>query len=1102
MQLTELKGKVDFGIITIREDEFEAVLHHFPEAGRVAGRRQYNLRRVELASGGSYLVAVLRCIEQGNGEAQSAAHDLLEDLNPQWLLVLGIAGGVPSGEFGLGDVIVSTRLHDFSVEAVLHERGAEYALTGGPVDKSAAVVAANFPALKADLGNWSTAELVGAKRPTVPTLESVQSGDWLYGDEEWRGKVCHALSRHAGRTQPLVAAGAIASSDRLIKDTEILKVWMKMARQILAIEMESAGVYRAAYGRQVPTLAIRGISDVVGLKRDAAWTQYACYTAAAFALALLRTRPLEPRGACRSVLPEYADDASRKLSEQIEEVRRRKARLQAAGAETSALDQEILGLRRQLREGGQLREGDSLGDGRYLLLRRIGRGGFATVWEAYDEQTDQRVAIKVLHSDLARDPMRRERFFRGARVMSELAHAAIVKVLESYGQDGGFYYFVMEFISGGDLREAVLSGKIASDAIIPLILRVGEALELAHKRKFVHRDIKPANILLDEKGSPRLTDFDLVGGLDTTGGTRTGALGTFIYAAPELMDRPQDADARADVYGLGMTTLFGLYGRELSLDIIQDTEKKKLIGRLPCNAGVKKVLQSAVSRSQEKRYPNVSGLCRALKEAQGSAVKPAGASPALPPKGLAFEAKVTWNQRDPILKLPSRATQPDLPRGELSAQLPNGGVWQFRLMKEFCTVARPVGTDSNRLPELLRLWFGQHAGHPETVFRVRFTRDAGGWTVAPIQQKAQFQSHLKSNMVNGPSLTWIHLSDLYFGASSLHDGFAQEHVFEAIRRDLTEAYPHKSPNFIFITGDIAFAARPEQYKAAEKWLRDLLEAVDASPASLRIVPGNHDVDRRLARKQPVTALHKDIRTQWRNLDTYLDGKAQQKDLALYLTDEDRASRDLLSEKLSQYASFVKRIAPDHPIGNAGSVLDWSEHRVLHEGRRSALRLAGLCSVWVSDAGDAERKLIIGEHSLQELHATAPNDLLIVLTHHPLSWFQDESQRLLLERLAEKRPYVHLCGHVHEKVANRHEHLGTSRLALHLVAGAVHGDPRGDHFYSWGAIQWRNGRWELGWAPRIYVEGQGMRADRRNYELDDTGFLWDTIDLPWEPPPRK
>ncbi len=289
MQLVDVRGKVDFGIITIREDEFEAVLARFPAAGRVTGRRQYNLRRVTLPGGGSYLVSVVRCIEQGNGEAQSAAHDLLEDLNPRWLLVVGIAGGIPSDAFTLGDVVVSTRIHDFSVEAVLHESKPEYALAGGPVEKAAAALAANLPALKEELGPWNAPTAIATERPSIELNELS-----LYGDDHWKDTVRKSLLRHTGRAHPIVSAGAIASSDRLIKDTEILAVWMKVARHVLAVEMESAGVYRATYGRQVPTLSIRGISDIVGFKRNPAWTQYACHSAAAFALALMQTRPFEP----------------------------------------------------------------------------------------------------------------------------------------------------------------------------------------------------------------------------------------------------------------------------------------------------------------------------------------------------------------------------------------------------------------------------------------------------------------------------------------------------------------------------------------------------------------------------------------------------------------------------------------------------------------------------------------------------------------------------------------------------------------------------------------------------------------------------------------
>lgn len=299
MNLADVNGKVDFGILTIREDEFAAVLERFPPSNLVSGQRHYNLCRVELPRGESYLVAVLRCVEQGNGEAQDAARDMLEDLAPAWLLVVGIAGGVPSDEFTLGDVVVSTRIHDFTVEAVLQDGASEYAVTGGPIDKRAAVVVANLPARSADFVDWNSSGSIGTERPPILVTDNS-----LYGPPDWREKVRRVLAHHATRTEPRVTTGAIASSDRLIKDTELLAVWLKVARQAVAVEMESAGVYRAAHGRRVPAIAIRAISDVVGFKRDARWTAYACQSAASFASAFVRARPVEPISTARQTAME------------------------------------------------------------------------------------------------------------------------------------------------------------------------------------------------------------------------------------------------------------------------------------------------------------------------------------------------------------------------------------------------------------------------------------------------------------------------------------------------------------------------------------------------------------------------------------------------------------------------------------------------------------------------------------------------------------------------------------------------------------------------------------------------------------------------------
>jgi nucleoside phosphorylase len=268
-------------------------LRRFAEVATEERNRRYRIRSLALPDGSAYTLAVLRCLEQGNADAQAATHALLEDLAPRFVLVVGIAGGVPSDEFSLGDVVVSSQIVDFSVETVIHARKREYALRGGPLHSGAAKLAADVRAMVADgqLGSWNSSAAITKKRPTI-----TMAGERFYGDADWKKSARAKLKRHfAGKPRrPLAVTGAIASSDRLIKDDETLSVWLKIARQVVAVEMESAGIYKATHERNVPFLAIRGISDVVGFKRGPDWTAYACETAAAFTRAFLLTRPVEP----------------------------------------------------------------------------------------------------------------------------------------------------------------------------------------------------------------------------------------------------------------------------------------------------------------------------------------------------------------------------------------------------------------------------------------------------------------------------------------------------------------------------------------------------------------------------------------------------------------------------------------------------------------------------------------------------------------------------------------------------------------------------------------------------------------------------------------
>lgn len=318
LDIKQIKGKVDFCIITIREDEFEAVLQRFSPTATVEGRRRYGLSYLKTNDNAEYVIALARCHEQGTGEGQNIAHDLIEDLDPQWLLLVGIAGGVPADEHTLGDVVAALRLHDFTITARLEGADGsknEFAITGGPMHRQVQDLLAYLPAMSSDLGDWNSDSSIGL--PTPPVKITKQN---LYGDDEWKKRVRESLKRHFGKKNriPRVITGAIASSDSLVKDTGTVKEWRQAARQLIAVEMELAGIYRAARqkDKEYPILAIRGISDIVGFKRHPDWTSYACHTAAAFAYALLKTKPIEPRSSQGSKLARASSTiAGEKVSE-------------------------------------------------------------------------------------------------------------------------------------------------------------------------------------------------------------------------------------------------------------------------------------------------------------------------------------------------------------------------------------------------------------------------------------------------------------------------------------------------------------------------------------------------------------------------------------------------------------------------------------------------------------------------------------------------------------------------------------------------------------------------------------------------------------------
>ena len=310
--------------------------------------------------------------------------------------------------------------------------------------------------------------------------------------------------------------------------------------------------------------------------------------------------------------PLFPDEHTRELSQSLKAAYRHRAELEVCGEDTSEVTVTILDLRRKIREGGQLKAGDVLLEGRFELLEQIGSGGFAHVWKAYDESEHAVVAVKVLHGQYAQDRTRRQRFFRGARHMARLQHPRIVRVIEQCCEDGGYYFFVTEYVSRGDLRQAVKANRFSREEQLRILLEVGEALTFAHERGVIHRDVKPGNILLDLENRPKLTDFDLVSAADTTGGTRTTGLGSFLYAAPEAMMDAKKAGKPADVYGLGMTSIFTFHGAELPPIVQRDPEG--FAESLEVSPTCCQVLQRSVVFDPQSRWPTVESFCQALRD--------------------------------------------------------------------------------------------------------------------------------------------------------------------------------------------------------------------------------------------------------------------------------------------------------------------------------------------------------------------------------------------------------------------------------------------------------------------------------------------------------
>jgi serine/threonine protein kinase/formylglycine-generating enzyme required for sulfatase activity len=199
--------------------------------------------------------------------------------------------------------------------------------------------------------------------------------------------------------------------------------------------------------------------------------------------------------------------------------------------------------------------------GRYVLLRRLGKGGFGEVFLAFDEDLERPVAIKVPHRERITQPEDLEAFLNEARILANLHHPHIVPVHDVGRTDNGLCFVVSKFIEGSDLATRIKQNRPAHHESAGLIATVAEALHFAHTRGLVHRDVKPANILIDASGNPFLADFGLAL-KEEDFGRAGGIVGTPSYMSPEqARGEGHRVDGRSDIFSLGVVVYELLTGR-------------------------------------------------------------------------------------------------------------------------------------------------------------------------------------------------------------------------------------------------------------------------------------------------------------------------------------------------------------------------------------------------------------------------------------------------------------------------------------------------------------------------------------------------------------
>ena len=315
---------------------------------------------------------------------------------------------------------------------------------------------------------------------------------------------------------------------------------------------------------------------------------------------------------------------------------------------------------------------NTLFDGRYRVLRRLGRGGMADVYLAEDETLGRRVAIKILNERHAADEQFIERFRREAQSAAGLSHPNIVSIYDR-GEAEGTYYIAMEYLDGSTLKDLVLErGPLPVDEAVRYAREVLAALRFSHRKGVVHRDIKPHNVMVDDDGRVKVTDF----GIARAGAsqmTEAGSIiGTAQYLSPEQA-RGGYVDHRSDVYSVGVVLYELLTGTvpytgdtpvEIAMKHLSSVPEPPSVRRPEIPRALDQVVLRALAKDPADRYQTAEEMDAELARVAGglpvSSETTEAATAVLAGAGL-VEAAPTTVARAPTVAAPPRPVPPYRP---------------------------------------------------------------------------------------------------------------------------------------------------------------------------------------------------------------------------------------------------------------------------------------------------------------------------------------------------------------------------------------------------------------------------------------------------------